>query len=618
VTRASSDDLDLLAASRVLRSRIGWFLGPLLIIVVLALLITARQTPMYRSSTDLLLRAKATDAIASGVEDPSSIDSDNYYSDRVLATEIQVLNSQRVADAASKRLGFPAFVTAVGDPTAAILRIVATDEDPQRAALVANTYADVYREFRRDQTLADIAEATGEFKRQTVAYQQEIDRLTEEIARSSAGDPETTVASPAAVEVLRSKRDAAERQRDSYQEKIDALTVDASLKSRAATVLTPAVPATAPSSPRPFRNALAGMIAGLVLGLAAAFLREFLDDRIRSVHDAARFTPLLNVLGAIPRARRSRSKNTSAGAVPAESLEAYRSLRSAVTFLGIDDRMQVILVTSAAPAEGKSTTTANLARVWSQAGLRVLVVDADLRNPSIHEHFGLPNDIGFSSLLAGQTGIASAARTLSDEGDLTVMAAGPIPPNPAELLGSWRAKDVFGAVRSHFDVILVDTPPVLAVTDPVVAAQFADGVLLVARARKTRRSELSAALELLQRSNTRVIGCVLNGMRRRTGLGLGAYGYGTTGYGAYGKYTYGYGKNKKRRKIPRVQPSRTIPAWVPDDSPIWSAAPGETWVPRADRVKALQQVDDSLNHTAELSPASGVQQVPNDPSALNL
>ncbi len=611
--------LDLRAALQILRGRWVWVVVPVVLATALQLGLALRATPMYTASTDLLLRGKVTDALISGVNDPNAIATNNYYSEQVLATEIRVLASDALFDKATKKLGFPAVVTAIGDPDAGILRIVAQDVSPSRAAKIANTYAASYKEFRRDQTVADIEAATTQLRKQTDVYDAEINLYTNKIAFAV---PETA---PAILESYRAKRDAAQQAKDSYQSRIDGLTVDAALKSGSATVLSPAVAPTSPTSPRPLRSAATGLLAGLVAGLGLAFLREILDDRVYGPAQLAQhgYPP---VLGVIPRTRRrrlawlnkvlDRGRNSNLPLVPSEALEAYRSLRSSITFLGVDEPLKVIQVTSSKPGEGKSTTITNLAHLMSQSGLRVLVVDCDLRSPSLHHTFGLTNDIGLSNVLAGEVGITAAAKTLRDEGDITVLTSGPIPPNAAELLGSWRAKDLFGALRPHFDAVLVDGPPVLAVTDPIVIGQFVDGVVLVVRSRTSRRREVAAALDLLRRANRNVAGFVVNATPKRTWLGMSAYGTGTYAYGAYG----GYGaKPKRRNRVKPAQPVKTVEAWVPDDNPIWTAPLGDGWTSENDpaqRSAALPAADSSLESTSSLSAAGPVVQVPNDPRSL--
>jgi polysaccharide biosynthesis transport protein len=612
VTDQAQPQLDLLAALQILRNRWAWVLLPPLMTTALLLGLALRATPMYSSSVDLLLQSKTTDGIVTGVEDQNAIGNNSYFSGRVLATEIRVINSDTVFRQASEKLGFDAGVTATGDAEAAILTITSVDADPDKAAKIANTYAEVYSDFRRNQTLTEIKAASAELRKQVESYQAEIDQYNVELTAEGVTD--------SALESIRAKRDAAQRSKDSYQAKIDGLTVDASLKSGSATVLTPAVPASAPFSPRPLRSGMIGLLAGLIVGLGLAFLREFLDDRIYGQSQLSGIPGTPQLLGFIPRSRRANpffgSKDALVGNVPADSVEAYRSLRSAITFLGADEPLKVIQVTSAVPGEGKSTTVTNLAHVMSQSGMRVLVIDADLRSPTLHENFGLLNDVGLSNVLAGEVGITTAAKTLSDDGDLTILTAGPTPPNAAELLGSWRAKDVFGAIRPYFDVVLVDGPPLLAVTDPIVVGQFVDAVLMVTRSKKSRKKEVRSALELLRRSHRKIIGIVINATPRRRGLSV--FGYGGYGYGAYGYGDYGKNSRRRRRRPADVAVTRTVEAWVPDDSPMWSAPLGTGWKSEHDtnRGNDLLSVDTSLQATSGLSSKSPVVAIPNNAGAL--
>lgn len=190
-------------------------------------------------------------------------------------------------------------------------------------------------------------------------------------------------------------------------------------------------------------------------------------------------------------------------------VESYRALRTNLGFAGVDQDYHMIMVSSPSPQDGKSTTTANLAVVMAQAGNKVLLVDCDLRKPVQHRIFQVDNTRGFTNCLLHQMGIEEAAhRELVD--NLTVLTSGPIPPNPAEILGSQRARDFWEKARKSFEYILIDAPPVLAVTDAVVLSTYADGVVLVVRSSVTRNELAREARDQLVRANARILGVVLN------------------------------------------------------------------------------------------------------------
>ena len=188
--------------------------------------------------------------------------------------------------------------------------------------------------------------------------------------------------------------------------------------------------------------------------------------------------------------------------------EAYRTLRTNIQFSSLDRPLRTLLVTGTTPEEGKSTTLANLAVIFAQAGHRVVLVDADLRRPSLHKLFGLPNSIGLTSLFIAE---APDALPLQETGvpNLALLPSGPQPPNPSELLGSQRMEKVIAALREAADYVLFDCPPIIAVTDAAVLGRKVDGVLLVVSAGKTKRDHAARAKLLLEKVNANVLGVVL-------------------------------------------------------------------------------------------------------------
>lgn len=206
--------------------------------------------------------------------------------------------------------------------------------------------------------------------------------------------------------------------------------------------------------------------------------------------------------------------------------EAYRILRTNLQFMGLDRPLRSLVVTSAVPEEGKTLTAANLAVAFAQTGQRVILVDADLRRPTLHRTFGLGRLAwgGLTSVLGGTVDL-QAALTGTELEDLTVLTAGPIPPNPAELLGSQRMQALMAALHEQFDVVIYDTPPVLAVADASVLAPAVDGTLLVIRAYRVGHPQVRRAKEALEAVKARVLGVVLDGVRNRRGDGYYYYYY---------------------------------------------------------------------------------------------
>jgi non-specific protein-tyrosine kinase len=201
--------------------------------------------------------------------------------------------------------------------------------------------------------------------------------------------------------------------------------------------------------------------------------------------------------------------------------EAYRTLRTNLDFAGLDRTLQTLVVTSAGVGEGKSTTLANLAVVTAQAGQKVILVDADLRRPSLHGIFGLANDFGLTTMMMDEAALASPPLQETGIEGLTLLASGPLPPNPAELMGSRRMGEVIAALSQRAAHVFFDTPPVVAVTDAAVLATKVDGVLLVISAGTTRREYARSAVQRLQQINARLVGTVLTNVS--TGVGFTGY-----------------------------------------------------------------------------------------------
>ncbi|MDP4146371.1 MAG: CpsD/CapB family tyrosine-protein kinase [Bacillota bacterium] len=214
--------------------------------------------------------------------------------------------------------------------------------------------------------------------------------------------------------------------------------------------------------------------------------------------------------------------------------EAYRTLRSNIQFSSFDKELKIILVTSSGPSEGKSTTTANLALAMAEVNQRVLLIDCDLRKSTVHKKFNITNTKGISNLLIGQYKFDDVAQKYTE--NLTILTAGTVPPNPSEMLASNKMKSFLAQARENFDYIIIDAPPVIAVTDPQVLSTMVDGVLLVVASGQAQIEETKKAVELLQQVNAPIIGTVLNKVEK-----TGRKGY-------YGNYYYYYGDSEEKNK----------------------------------------------------------------------
>ncbi len=291
----------------------------------------------------------------------------------------------------------------------------------------------------------------------------------------------------------------------------------------------PAVAGSAPVSPNVTRNLALGLVGGLGSGVVLAVLLSLLDTRIRSRSDIRSITgvPIMGSIQDDPGARRRPLIIQEDPHSP--RAEAYRALRTNLQFLNVEGDPRSFVVTSCGPGEGKTTTTVNLALALAETGARVAVVDGDLRKPKVSDYLGIEGAIGLTDILIGE---ATFEDTLQQWGltSLFVLPAGTVPPNPSELLGSRAMMQVMDTLKSHFDYVLVDAPPVLVVTDAAVVAHSTSGVLMVSASGHTRKHDLGEAIELVDSVNARLLGIIMTMVPTKgpDARRYGSYGYGKT------------------------------------------------------------------------------------------
>jgi capsular exopolysaccharide synthesis family protein len=288
----------------------------------------------------------------------------------------------------------------------------------------------------------------------------------------------------------------------------------------------------APFTPNHGRDWLMALVLGLALGVALAYTVEYLDDTVKIPDDLTRRLklPLLGLVPAVAGGKVPVLTNP----VPHDFGEAFRSLRTSLVFTNGADGKRLIAVTSTQPLEGKTTTACNLAVALALGGSRVMLIDADMRRPGLHRTMGLQNEVGLSHVLTGQARVREAVQRTS-EPNLYVMTAGRTPPNPSELLSSARMQNLVANLQAGpFDWVIIDTPPVLAVTDAVIIAPYVSGLVFVVGAEMTRRAHVERAIETIQSGKPNIIGAVLN----RVDLNRNKYYY-SRYYGYHYKSYYG-------------------------------------------------------------------------------
>jgi len=292
-----------------------------------------------------------------------------------------------------------------------------------------------------------------------------------------------------------------------------------------ATIIDAASFSDAPVSPQPLRNLALAAALGLILGIGAAVVRELLDTTIKTAEDLAEAIDA-SLMGAIDfDPTTPRRPLVTALSPHASRVEAFRVLRTNMQFVGVDRSSKVFVVSSSLPEEGKTTTAANLAITLSQGGHRTALVECDLRRPRVASILEAESAVGVTTVLVGRLTLDQAMQTHEATG-LDVLTSGAIPPNPSELLQSKAMASLLTELRSRYDMVIIDAPPLLPVTDATLLAAQADGTLLVVRHGRTTKEQLAHAVDRLAQVDAPVVGVVLNMVRNHRGRSGYGYGYG--------------------------------------------------------------------------------------------
>jgi len=321
---------------------------------------------------------------------------------------------------------------------------------------------------------------------------------------------------------------------DSLQQRLRTASVESGLESLDIEVVDPALP---PANPvlRPQSTViLTALVFSLLAGIVVAFLMESLDTGLRSIAEIESITELPS-LAIIPRARRASIDQSSLTTAQrnvgiltqpkSQFAEAFRSLRTSLLLSSAGHPPKLIVLTSATPSEGKTTAASNLAAILAQRDTRVLLIDGDLRRPNIHHRFGLNGKIGLTTVLTGATKLEETVQSVREIPNLDILPSGPVPPFPTEMLSSGAMEAILQRCRELYDYIVVDSPPILSVTDGVILARLADAVVLVVRHGKSSKHVVRRARDILLRSGSGITGIVLNAVDLNSPEYYGYYGY---------------------------------------------------------------------------------------------
>jgi polysaccharide biosynthesis transport protein len=482
--------------------------------------VSLRQPRLYQATADVFLNTQNLAASLSSIQ-PVYVDPQ-----RAAETQANLARVPTVAARALRAVGLPNRApsdllgrsSVTPSSSADILSFSVTDENRLLAPKLVTAYARAYTDYRRELDTSSLIQA-----------RQEIERRISELQAS--GDQHSDIYS-------------------SLVEKDQQLRTAELLQRSNAALVRPANYA-AQIQPNPERNGILAAVLGLMVGIGLAFLRDALNTRVRSaaeVHERLDL-PLLGRVPEPPRRRRGRPRLTMLAEPQGPEAEAYRILATNLDFVNLDRGASSIMITSASREEGKSTTIANLAVAFARAGRRVALVDLDLRRPSIASFFGLEERAGVTHValeratlddalvrvpLEAEPGLLRMSANGSGPGSLDVLPSGPLPPNPAEFAGSHVLTEILGRLSERKDLVLIDAPPILQVSDTMTLSAKVDAIVTVARLPDVRRGALDELRRVLDAAPVVKLGVIVTGTS-----GGEDYGYG---------YGYGYGYATESRK----------------------------------------------------------------------
>jgi len=495
--------------------------------------ISKQMTPYYQSSTTLLVNV----APATQTADYSSV----IVSQQLTSTYAQMITKDPVMTDVISTLNLTltpgalkGLIAVTPVSNTQLIRITVTSTDAKSAADIANTVAIVFAKQIQDIQSQRFAESKATLETQLADTEQQIAAYATQAASATNAE----------------EKDRLDNMVTQYREIYSGLlqsyeTVRLSEAQSISSVMQieVATPVYIPIKPKVMTNTLLAAIVGLMLAAGGVIAKDMLDDTIETPEEIVqRFRlPILGVINHYSNKEVSPITLTDANSPTAE---AYRTLRTKVSYTSIDRPLRSLLITSAEPGEGKTTTLTNLAVVMAQNGKQVIVADCDLRHPRTHVQFRLNNRKGMSNLFTQSSFVLDGSCQPAGVDNLSVVTTGSLPPNPAELLGSQKMKSILTAMTEAADVVLVDSPPTLAVTDAAVLAPIVDAVLLVVRPGKTRRRALQQTLDSMQQVKANVVGVVLNDVT----TSRSTYGYHYKYYRNYAAYQKYYGGKHRKKK----------------------------------------------------------------------
>lgn len=535
-TEFQDDSIDIKALLGVLRARRWTIIITIAVVVGLALAFSMARTPQYQAEARVFVRALP--------DEPSTF---NPLVPVDMNTQAQIVGSEAVAELVREELDLDITVAKLLENVSVtpegetqVLAISYTSTSPRQAQTVAQAMAESYLDFRRNQSLDDIISAENGVQSRIQSTSEQLSTVTQDLSEAERSGNTALVTS------YETQRSTLIARLGVLQQQLDEIQAQRVQSMDTGDIIEPADLPLTPSSPNHLRSGALALFLGAALGVGLAFLRERLDDRFKDRSDLERAVNA-PVLGTVPRftpPKKGEPSLVSLGDRHISAVEAYRSLRTSLQFITTQRGIKSVLITSPSESEGKTSTTANLGVLLAQTGRRVILVSSDLRRPTLAGYFGIEEGTDAPGLSTWLSSEISPQEIIKDPGipNLRVVPSGPLPPNPAELMTTGRLLELIHLLEQNSDLVLFDSPPVLAVADAADIASKVGGIVLVVNAESSHRSGAIHAKQELERVGGKVVGAVLNSHDPSTS----AY-YSTSSY-YYQPSTNGGGKADKKQR----------------------------------------------------------------------
>lgn len=464
----------------------------LLVTEAVVIVATIMTTPKYTASTILRIATSTAGTV-------------NYtYADRLTNTYVRMATTKPVLDELKQRLGLTdlPYIEVATVPNTELLQIYVQYQDPILAANTANTLADILVSQSVELYTGSGQSSLEILNEQLKEMEGELNQARKEYTDLVAQNPDDA----ATVETAKQSLDVKQQIYDGILKQYEQARLNTALREKSIYVVDPAFPPDSPSEPNAVKNLALGGLASLLGGVGLAFLFENLDTILYTTEQIEKVTQLPS-LGTVPNADVRKQLISMNGNTP--YVDAFRRLRSNLFALQQDSPHHTLLLTSSEPGEGKSTLVGNLAYVLAQAGKKVVVVDCDLRRPTLHKIFKLPNEQGLSNVLNKNEEPEGLLQDCAVPG-VKIVTSGPIPSNPAELLGSQQMSNLINRLHQDCDYVLLDSPAMLSVSDAIVLAPAVDGVILVVSRSHSHREGVLSACKQLADVKARILGVIIN------------------------------------------------------------------------------------------------------------